>query len=538
MENGQVSIKTSDTESWISLITFSNSTRKSGQRSERRKYDFFVSQLQLFGELCLQRCEYAIQIITRTLDYLGWEECFACISNDSLPAALRENYVTVMMNLFIDVDGNTDILEEVQLCFEWSKLSSIPYAAASDDPSISLTGARMPFFSVLNEWLHAFLRERQSLEANMEETNLLIASVLRLTKMLVAFGYFANPGDIERLVIPMRGLLCGLNDRPSREPGEQRYALEDNGHSFRRNTLEMDTTDQHLITEWRNRERFERSKNNAAMVAVKLNALDVLDTIINFCLSVRIELFCYDFQQVVAWSGDRRQTRQARVGKVFHFKDLHDGPTMHFETMQCLSRLSRTMQSDDPYDFTETVRLYLGELFDRSNYICPKWRPQTSAFRSGDSNDLVEVLLDLAKYKYPKLTCKSLQLLNRLYKATENLFEYSIHAQLLIDPDSINLANKLKKYAPILRRLGAGQIELGEMEEFNSILIELSECCILDRLNPHVINQHMIVNHGIANILFDVLDHANQPAEVLSSVFRCLSALAAVCIYPFILPII
>ncbi|EGD81749.1 hypothetical protein PTSG_02461 [Salpingoeca rosetta] len=515
-----------DGVNWTPLSDFAHTARKSPNRSVRRTYEFFVAQLDLFGELCLQRCSHAIRVITRDLGYLGWEECFMCARDDSLPPSLRKHYVELMINLFIDVDWNNDILEEVQLCFEWDKLSAKPFAEAGSDPSKSITGAQMPFFSALNEWILEFLQEHRSLEANMVEMNMFIASVLQLVRLLVSFGYYANPEDIERLMLQLKPMLSGFNDRPSRDPGERTHTVTRRKGLLRRETSAMDANDRKVVSEWRKKERYLCNNTNDAMVDVKIAALGVMDTLLNFSLSVRIEQFCFDFRQVVGWSGERRNTRQSRVGQVFHFKELTDGPTMHFDTMQCLTKMSKNDPNLDPYEQTDLVRSYVGELFDRANYLCPKWRPEASALRQGGEDDLVEILLDLAKYKYPRLTCKSLQLLDRLYKSAEHLFTYTIDAQLLLDPESIRLDARLKQDMPVLRRLGAGQIEVVEMDEFNDILKELTELCVVDRLNPHVINQRMIVNHGILNVLFDVLDQENQPKEVIISVLRCLEVLA------------
>eukprot|EP00043_Microstomoeca_roanoka_P019214 m.213666 g.213666 ORF g.213666 m.213666 type:complete len:2617 (+) comp16958_c0_seq4:400-8250(+) len=525
LQDNQVAISL-DGQSWQPLTQFVAVARRSPGSPSERLYKFFVAQLDFFGSLCLQRCEEAIQIITRDRGYLTWEECFLCARDHNLPPSLRCHYIDLMINLFIDVGDNCDILEEVQLCFAWEHLSSNPQATASADPSVSLSGARMPFFAVLSDWIYEFLLEHQSLEADKPDMNAFVASVLRLVRLLVAFGYYVNPEHVERLVFTLKPLLSGFNDRPSREPGERTETVSQRKALMRRQTSAMDKVDQNVINEWRNVHRYEQSESNDTIAEVKTAALAVLDTILNFSLSVRIEQFCYDFRQIFGWSGDRRNSRQSRVGQVFHFKELSDGPTMHFDTMQCLSALYKSPSLEAVYQQTNTVRSYVYELFDRANYICPKWRPENSALRQGGFDDLVEILLDLAKYDYNKLKCKSLQLLNRLYRSAEDLFEFSIEAQLLVEPDSLRLDQDLKVDMPVLRRLGAGQIEESEMDEYNEILERLILACSLDRLNAHHINQQMIINHGILNVLFDVLDHENQPKEVISTTLRCLAALA------------
>jgi hypothetical protein len=48
-------------------------------RAGNQAYKFLVAQLELFGKLGFDRCDHAIDVITKTLKYLTWDECFHCM---------------------------------------------------------------------------------------------------------------------------------------------------------------------------------------------------------------------------------------------------------------------------------------------------------------------------------------------------------------------------------------------------------------------------------------------------------------------------
>ena len=310
-----VFINTGNDDDWYPLHEFCRRTRSGSDPHVNQLYAFLVAQLRLFGWLCLQRCDFSIETITQRLGYLTWNECFLCASDHRLPVDLRQIYVELMLNLFVDVGDNADILEEVKLCFRWDQLSCKPYAAAAADPTLSLSGARMPMFPQLNDWIYQYLLENQSLEARLEEDNDFLASILNLVKTLIKFGYYCNPSDIERLMFTVRPLLSGFNDIPADDPHQRSKTLTRAKRSQRKKkvTIVEGDPDQEHFLKWRTTGRYLKDASNKHIFAVKTEALGVVDAIINFALSVRIELFCYDFRQLVGWSGERRDTPRASV---------------------------------------------------------------------------------------------------------------------------------------------------------------------------------------------------------------------------------
>jgi hypothetical protein len=135
---------------------------------------------------------------------------------------------------------------------------------------------------------------------------------------------------------------------------------------------------------------------------------------------------------------------------------------------------------------TDAIRSYVATLFDENNFINPRWQPEKTGARQGDQNDLIEILLDLARYQYNDLTCRALQLINRLYSGAEELFLDAIHAEVVVEPESCTLAREMATKMPTIRRLCAGEIQEGEEEAtFVALLDDLIATCKLDSRHVH-----------------------------------------------------
>jgi len=124
----------------VPLETFALSALDEDDRTSSEEYLFLQRQLELFGKLCLGRMEQNIRIITEELCYLTFEECFMCMQANSetrqtarqrtmsatrtvessqmfLTRSLRKIYIDLMVNLFVDVGNNQDVLCYVELNF-------------------------------------------------------------------------------------------------------------------------------------------------------------------------------------------------------------------------------------------------------------------------------------------------------------------------------------------------------------------------------------------------------------------------------------
>uniref|UniRef100_A0A1I8HNQ9 RYDR_ITPR domain-containing protein n=1 Tax=Macrostomum lignano TaxID=282301 RepID=A0A1I8HNQ9_9PLAT len=62
----------------------------------------------------------SIDIITKQLGYLTWEEAFLCVKDESLPAQLRAKYCELITTMFVDVDDNINVLDKIELVFVYA----------------------------------------------------------------------------------------------------------------------------------------------------------------------------------------------------------------------------------------------------------------------------------------------------------------------------------------------------------------------------------------------------------------------------------
>ena len=105
-QNNGVVVSTDNAKSWVPLEKFVESAMDERDDTSTPEYLFLDRQLELFGKLCLARCDYGIDVIAKKKKYLTWTECFLCVTSEELPKSLRAKYVSLMIHLFIDVGDN------------------------------------------------------------------------------------------------------------------------------------------------------------------------------------------------------------------------------------------------------------------------------------------------------------------------------------------------------------------------------------------------------------------------------------------------
>lgn len=71
--------------------------QKGDSKPENQRFLYLTHQLDLFGKLCYGRNKFAIDVITKALNYLTWEEAFTCLSNEQLPDDLRAKYCDLII---------------------------------------------------------------------------------------------------------------------------------------------------------------------------------------------------------------------------------------------------------------------------------------------------------------------------------------------------------------------------------------------------------------------------------------------------------
>lgn len=214
-----------------------------------------------------------------------------------------------------------------------------------------------------------------------------------------------------------------------------------------------------------------------AVANVKLAAISIVDVFVNFQITARMQQFFLHFKQVYS----------AAQGKDTSLAGLSNPSSLSHEHAAALRRMLEAPNFEEAVKNTDAIRSYVVTLFDNNNFINPGWRPgKTCVRQSNDQDDLIEILLDLAKYQYNDLTCRALQLIDRLYSGAEELFLDAIHAEMVVEPESLELASYMATHMPDIRRLCAGEIQAGEEEtNFLGLLDHLIAACKLDSRHVH-----------------------------------------------------
>ncbi|KAL8600023.1 hypothetical protein ACOMHN_057792 [Nucella lapillus] len=118
--SGVVYVSTNNGRTWKELTAFA----QENMGDDDEAYLFLERQLELFGMLCHGQNDYAIQQITKELDYLSWTEAFTCLSDTSLPDRLRAKYCDLIITLFVDIGDNVSVVDRVKLSYSYDDIDT------------------------------------------------------------------------------------------------------------------------------------------------------------------------------------------------------------------------------------------------------------------------------------------------------------------------------------------------------------------------------------------------------------------------------
>ena len=564
----------------IPLETFALSALDEDDRTSSEEYLFLQRQLDLFGKLCLGRMEQNIKLITVDLGYLTFEECFMCMQARSetresaqqrtmsatrsvksstmfLPRSLRKIYVDLMVNLFVDVGNNQDVLSHVELNFSWDELSRDFYDNAATDQKQALSGATMERFPDLKGWIHSQLDQVKCMihkdQYNGQAFNRLLASTLNLLHHLVRFGYYASGDDISMMMEPLEGVISGFNDR--REEFSDPEANKAMVDESRRDSGAFDefTSDFQLgkiHAEWLQNGRYEMDDDGLAVMEAKTRALMCIESLFNHVFNVRMRFLLADFKDLM----EGRDAGSPGVEDDNFLRALLE------EKLSFANELAKPVGKKngdnrvrpaavDMAKLTREAREYLKQLSKDTNWVneqCdPGWTIADSHVSTIEDNPtLVQIFLDLAKYRdyYPLLTV-SMELVNRIYTSERNLYTMAVQATILRTTSSITLGKELRRDIALLNRLGAGGLSGEDAGQFADLLryytarcyaksnratdsVDATEYDCLDPGEEFSCNQQILYNSGIMTIVVNVAITEGQQGCVLSSCFDFLRALA------------
>ncbi|PAA53235.1 hypothetical protein BOX15_Mlig016571g1 [Macrostomum lignano] len=413
---------------------------------------FLEHQLDLFGKLCQGRNAKSIEVITKRLNYLTWNEAFICLTDEELPDQLRAKYCELITTMFVDVDDNISVLDKIDLTFVYddiAKRSKEQQATQLVEIDTSRKASTQRYFPALRDWLEGFLDQNHDMTASEVGHNILLAHVMQMLHYLVRFGYYNSTTDIKKLLKPLLDLLDGRNDKPLPKAV----------------TADYDKVLQH----YRTGDRFKQSRETKAVVDAKYEAMRVLDLLFNFRFNVRLRRF------------------------VAEFKEIHQlAQSTSSSTQDALTALlSETYELNESVDSVACQRL--AGILSESAYF--------------KDFDIVQVLLDLSNYDYPKMVQMSMWLINRYHSAYNLLFKRAVLAQVLITDRSVAVHKMVEEESHVMRRLIGSKMTKADVEKMCAILTKFCKVCHLDDEpeERHPMNQAILYNHGILNEIFDLV---------------------------------
>lgn len=525
-EEGVLLSVTGAKDTWVSLREFSKSgVSEDPEVDSSREFQYFCAQISLYGNLSLERNERAIKVITEDLNHMSWATSFHCLKDSHLPQSLRRRICDSISSLFVDVGANVNILAEVKLCWAWDEVSNLTESGqALQFPSCtSITGAKLPFFNELFDWIIEFIQEENAkVYASKRETNNLLASILKLIDHLVTFGYVFSPPVVSRIVPILVELLNGVDDLESEvavnsldHAGDE---IDEHETVKRRKGNRATETKGSL---WKTHGRFEMTSDNKTIFNVKFMTMRVIDSLLNLVMGHRLNYLLRDFKQAIS------------LESIFADSDLNRSGYVRPKTPSTLDvSMLRTMaQSTDPKEvlaLRPSVMKYLERLIAQTDLILQGERLDKPR-EENNTSSIVETLLDVAKYQSLRLLTSSFVLLNRLFCRVDTLFSLAERSRLLFDRESAALMKTLFAYLPQIRLIAVGRIEALEVPHFVKMLHELTDACYLDAAvdvkEPHQLNQKIINSTEIVSIVLDMVTSTRQPSDALIAGFKLLKAL-------------
>ena len=103
-----------------------------------------------------------------------------------------------------------------------------PYAESGGKDTEALTGVENIYFPAMRDWIKEHIEsaaQRKVVAANMEE-NQLLADVIEVLELLVKYGYYDDPGDVEDVLRPLLEVLNGFTDVPFATEGSPYYTTK------------------------------------------------------------------------------------------------------------------------------------------------------------------------------------------------------------------------------------------------------------------------------------------------------------------------
>lgn len=158
--------------------------------NRKRVARFFIAQLYLLGELCLDRNYLAIELVQRAMPFTA---CLSLVINKKLPNNLKAAVVRIISTVYVDRDPSSRS-RVPHLCHNWSEIAENKNSARPEIPEQQ----RISFLllqDVIDQYL-VRMAKGNSWDAFKQR-------MMELLLKLVQFGYYSSTEEMQRLVRPL-----------------------------------------------------------------------------------------------------------------------------------------------------------------------------------------------------------------------------------------------------------------------------------------------------------------------------------------------
>ena len=170
--------------------------------------DYFITQLYVIADLCLDRNYVAIGIVQRQFTY---EALLTILKIDGIPNEFKAAACRLLRCLFIDREPQTkaNFPRYIRSIVKKENTS----ATGSSEVSTEIFGNNYPFkFSLLQQLISEYLQKGLDTTA----LDALSTEMTALLEMLFHFGFYINPPQIQVVLLPLNNLLESYQNNSSK----------------------------------------------------------------------------------------------------------------------------------------------------------------------------------------------------------------------------------------------------------------------------------------------------------------------------------
>ncbi|RDD45113.1 Inositol 1,4,5-trisphosphate receptor type 3 [Trichoplax sp. H2] len=482
LKHGVVYIGYKGSKEWKPIQQFLES-QANGQLNSR--YLYLKKQLYLFCKLCWEKKMFSLSAVC------------ACVRDCRLPPSLRAQFCYIIRDIYMSGRIRSSIASLYSLSFNYniSETDDFP-----NDFAKNFTAWELFQINDLKLWCLTFLSKKTHMIASQIDLNKFIISILKLIHSFVEEGLYQDM-EIKSLIKSISFIINGSMDTPYHTipMKSMLYRIKNDSdddfrHSGINNTLLYGTspsrsgfrTFEFLIIlnagykliefqVYRNKSRFERSKENGFMAEAKRRVLRTLEMIFKRQCYQYVKRFMQEFRHVES----ETRSKKRNFSKKFKGSDK-------------FAFLTKMMQIHNSEAVIASIRLD-----EQAKLFLDGLRDETTNWNKFDSEFL---LLDLTNYKYECISNNAIAVLSARYSIYQALFTKSKEIQLLKTTKSIQLHDE------------------NFLTHQNMIYVTVYSLCSLrgDDEEPHPINQQLLYNCGVFHIVLDMvkLDASDYTEEV------------------------